>query len=325
MTCSNVDAGFSKGVDILNFSPVVKVAILASKLYNPIMYSLDALRLLIRSLWSILIVSAILASTSTRVFSQIVFQPTTGSGSSGLTIGTTTISGGGTNAILYGNGTVLQNNTGVTSTGTGTLTFATSVISPLYTGAAAIAFRPGSDSTTAIRMQNATGSTTYFTLDTSTPTLVLNIKTSVDNLQANSTNVYGLGNATGSANSGLSFSNAAGVNWASGTAWFNAPDTNIFRCGAGCVGIGKGAAVANGTLNLAGATFFDPTATTGATRVLVSLGAADSTTTSTFTNAGTSSSVGVIVSGQPATTGQRFACLTTTGQIVSSVTACVGT
>lgn len=102
-------------------------------------------------------------------------------------------------------------------------------------------------------------------------------------------------------------------------------DTNVFRVSAGVVGVGKSSTVANGLLNLAGATFLDPTATTGATRVIVSLGAADSTTTNTLTNAGTVSTVGLIVSGQPATTGQRYACLTTTGQIVSSATACVGT
>lgn len=42
-------------------------------------------------------------------------------------------------------------------------------------------------------------------------------------------------------------------------------------------------------------------------------------------NTGATTTVNITVSGQPATTGQRFACLTTTGQIISSATACVGT
>ena len=41
----------------------------------------------------------------------------------GLTINGTTISGGGTNAVLYGDGTKLQNAAGVTRTGTGQFTF----------------------------------------------------------------------------------------------------------------------------------------------------------------------------------------------------------
>lgn len=85
--------------------------------------------------------------------------------SSGLTINSTTISGGTTNALLYvDSGGVLQNAANVTRTAAGTLTFGTSVVSPLYTGAAAIAFRPGSDSTTAMQFGNATG-TAFVTMD----------------------------------------------------------------------------------------------------------------------------------------------------------------
>lgn len=70
-------------------------------------------------------------------------------------------------------------------------------------------------------------------------------------------------------------------------------DTSYFRCSAGVSCFGKGnSTTANGLINLAGATFLDPTATTGATRVLVSLGAADSSSTVTLTNAGTTKSAG---------------------------------
>jgi hypothetical protein len=82
-----------------------------------------------------------------------------------LTINSTAISGGATNAVLYGDGTVLQNASGVTRTAAGTFTFSTSVISPLYTAAAAMIYKPGADSTTAHQFQNSSG-TTVFGIDT---------------------------------------------------------------------------------------------------------------------------------------------------------------
>jgi len=258
-----------------------------------------------------------------------------------LTINSTLISGGGTNAILYGDGTTLQNATGVTRTAAGTLTFATSVISPIHTAATSMVFLPGTDSTSAMQFQKS-GGTPVLTMDTTNTRLIMPSGTNAKGSYGFNSGNEGL--VSTSANYVQMVSNGTGVAaWTSGTyslgqsmsiTWNSASgtlnsgvgfDTSVFRVSAGTFGIGKGGTTANGQLNSAGATFFDPTATTGATRVTVSLGAADSASTVTFTNAGTTSSVGVIVSGQPAITGQRFACLTTTGQIVSSATACVGT
>lgn len=308
------------------------------------MYSLDALRLLIRSLWSILVVSAILVSTSTCVFSQIVFQPTTGGGSSGLTIGTTTISGGGTNAILYGDGALLQNETAITRSAASQFTFSKAAIgttpfdsiiltnpTPAAAGiqqeSPAIHWIGQGWKTTATAASQQVECRQYIL-----PIQAVSIAMGVLNTDCQSntggySTVFQINSAggvnvsfgngygfSGSANTGyyqLSSGGpptilASGASIASfGTTGINvgslvygfgtvgsAPTTSVFAVSTGSVGIGKGSTIANGLLNLAGATFLDPQAITGATRVLVSLGAADSATTATLTNAGTTKSGG---------------------------------
>lgn len=257
-------------------------------------------------------------------------QPSTGSGSGGLTIGTTTISGGCTGCILYGDGTNLQNATGVTRTAAGTLTFATSVVSPMYTGSGAIQLQPGTNSTAAVTVANATG-TAYVNFDTTNSRVCIGCTSPTKPLQVNGDAIFqgaqfwNSGQLQYYSNSGVTNIWTIGNNSNTGLLLQALPSSSgvfIIPGVSGTVYVGPGSNNAGGS----GTLFIkDQTAVTGATRVLVSLGAADSATTSTFTNAGTSSSAGVIVSGQPATTGQRFACLTTTGQIVSSATACVGT
>lgn len=332
--------------------------------------------------WAILVLTAGLALGQNIGAIQ---QPTTG-GSSALVIGTTTISGSGTGAILYSDGTLLQNDVNITRSLAGQITFSRASIgttpydSIIMTNPTAAAAGAQQESpaynrcgfgwkTTATAASQAVCARDYLlpVQGAAAPTGQINWDFSINGgayttgfsilpgktlipSGSNATALYSLNSgAEGLGSSGANYLqvvvNGSGVTaWAGsnmavqqGTIllWSNASgtlssgssyDTSVCRISAGVLGFGKaGGCTANGLINLAGATFLDPQAITGATRVLVSLGAADSTSTVTIANAGTSSSVGVIVSGQPATTGQRFACLTTTGQIVSSVTACAGT
>lgn len=310
-------------------------------------------------------------------------QPSTGSGSSGLTIGTTTISGGCTGCILYGDGTNLQNATGVTRTAAGTLTFATGVVSPLYTGVAAISFRPGADSTTAMQFGNAAGSA-FVTLDSSNSRVGIGIAPTTDLLEVGTFNTSGsnlrvaslevqpfaLNNTFIGENvfyNGTNFTyRATGF---SGILYFEGQEGQFRFSPSGTGGTTVGQTTAqlkinqNGTVAIGGqinnsvnvytgaaaivfggtsnfviggvtdgnyrldiqksgssgtARFFDQTATTGATRVLISLGAADSATTPTLTNAGTTKSGGYQSSDGTAGVSQTCTILSITSFVVKN-------
>lgn len=297
----------------------------------------------------------------------------------GLTINATTISGGGTNAILSGDGTKLQNNTGVTSTATGTLTFSTSVISPLYTASAALAIQPGADSTTGLLIKAFAGPT-LVGFDTTSGRVTLGPSCAtgsntlfIENCVATtgSTSVVikgGAGNATSDillniqnngGTSEFSVTDAGAVTMAGqvtvssgmvvGASGISATGNNLLLADNGesvastfplSIGFGtytqtsgsNGIVKITGTYNQASGTAANTDLLINRTQTAVGSGAqllidAQVSTVSKFKvdNTGATTTVNITVSGQPATTGQRFACLTTTGQIVSSATACVGT
>lgn len=309
---------------------------------------------------------------------------------SGLTIGATTISGGGTNAILYGDGTLFQNEMAVTRSAASQFTFSKAAIgttpfdSIIFTNPTAAAAGLQQESpaynrcgfgwkTTSVAasqavcvrdyllpIQGATAPTGQINWDFSIAGSAYLTAMSVNSLGqivsiSNSSSTTPSIAFSGSLNTGLSagfggtsrlvllaggdsiyFDNnnaffQVGSNyklgWTNSTGnGANAPaDTAVFRVSAGVVGINKGfgAVSANAMFNAAGATFLDPTATTGATRVLVSLGAADSATTATLTNTGTTKSGGYQSS--DGTAGMTGSCLPTTTLTVKNglVTGCV--
>lgn len=247
--------------------------------------------------------SAILASTSTRVFSQIVFQPTTGSGSSGLTIGTTTISGGCTGCVLYGDGNKLQNADQLFwdpvnhRLGLGTATPSQFMqISNNISGDVAIALTNPNSGTSgrSILFLGQTDNSGTTNMGFAYNGSGYNAGAGFEQLRSSAGIFY----ANISASNGISIISANSSGFITfGTGGWATANERVRILSNGNVLIG-GTTDGNYRLDIqkSGSTgtlrVFDQTVTTGATRLLVSLGAADSATTPTITNAGTTKSGG---------------------------------
>lgn len=261
-------------------------------------------------------------------------QPNTGNGSSGLTIGTTTISGGGTNAILYGDGSNLQNDLGFLRAGIGKWTIkdptATTGITSFICQEGA-----GQSTTPCLQVKNNGGTAgvniTGIAVGIGTTAPIRGLVVSGANhtttaewilqnttMPANNRNFNFASESTGGSNGQwyLRTLNDAGTN---AQTYFMILDNtggdvlfgNSFTDAGYKVDIQKSGS--SGTLRV-----FDQTATTGATRVIVSLGAADSATTATLTNAGTTKSGGYQSSDGTAGVSQTCTILSITSFVVKN-------
>lgn len=290
-------------------------------------------------------------------------------GGGGLTIGTTTISGGGTNCIIYSDGTLLQCEATVTRSAAGQFTFSKAaigttpfdsiiLINPTAAAVGVQQYSPDLILTGNGWKTSATAGSQPVSMriyvqpiqGSASPSGAFVFNSMVNSASSGditmfSNSVIGL-NCLGSssspalaangsfmevitcANNGTlakfsssqfsTTSTSPGYGFTASGDPTGALDSNSFRVSAGVIGIGKGSTIASGLLNLAGATFLDPTATTGATRVLVSLGAADSATTATFTNAGTTKSGGYQSSDGTAGVSQTCTILSITSFVVKN-------
>lgn len=96
-------------------------------------------------------------------------------GSTGVTIGTTAITGGTNGRVLIDDSGVVGEDAGLTYVkATDALTAAGSISSPIHTAAADLLFKPGANSTSAFNFTKADGTTSVLKIDTTNKQLVVN-------------------------------------------------------------------------------------------------------------------------------------------------------